>query len=180
MRNLVTLILAGCLLTLTGAACGGGDSYGSSSAAPTPTSAAAGVSNTGAPGAAVVQIASTSKGKVLADTRGMTLYTFDQDRAGSGSSACSGSCASSWPPAEAPGRTPLKPDGLAGDLGVMSRPDGAKQLTYSGRPLYRYAGDHSIGDATGDGTGGVWHAVFVQSAGTDSPAAADQGVYSAY
>jgi predicted lipoprotein with Yx(FWY)xxD motif len=181
MRNFVTLILAGCVLTLAGAACGGGDSYGSSASAPTPTSAVAGVSNAGATGAAVVQIASTSKGNVLADTRGMTLYTFDEDHAGSGLSACTGSCASNWPPADAPDGTPAKPGGLAADLGVISRPDdGAKQLTYGGRPLYRFAGDHSIGDTTGDGSGGLWHAVFVQSAGTASPVTADQGVYSGY
>jgi predicted lipoprotein with Yx(FWY)xxD motif len=38
----------------------------------------------------------TTKGKVLADGKGMTLYTFDKDDGGK--SACNGPCATNWPP----------------------------------------------------------------------------------
>ncbi|EHL23491.1 hypothetical protein KYG_07635, partial [Acidovorax sp. NO-1] len=35
----------------------------------------------------------------LVDAKGMTLYTFDKDVAGSGKSTCNGGCAALWPPA---------------------------------------------------------------------------------
>ena len=35
---------------------------------------------------------------VLVAPGGMTLYTFDKDTANSGKSACSGPCATLWPP----------------------------------------------------------------------------------
>ena len=38
------------------------------------------------------------RGDVLADSKGMTLYTFDKDPVGSGRSACNGRCAANWPP----------------------------------------------------------------------------------
>ncbi|MGP1691912.1 MAG: COG4315 family predicted lipoprotein, partial [Giesbergeria sp.] len=37
-------------------------------------------------------------GGMLVNTAGMTLYTFDNDTAGSGRSACNGPCAGLWPP----------------------------------------------------------------------------------
>ena len=37
----------------------------------------------------------------LVDAKGMTLYTFDKDVAGSGKSTCNGGCAALWPPAMA-------------------------------------------------------------------------------
>ena len=55
--------------------------------------------------------------------------------------------------------------GVSGKLGVVTRPDGTRQVTLDGRPLYRFAEDGSSGKATGDGAsdsfGGMkftWHA----------------------
>jgi hypothetical protein len=45
---------------------------------------------------APVKTGDSAKGKVLTDTSGMTLYTFDKDAAGK--SACNGPCATNWPP----------------------------------------------------------------------------------
>ena len=71
-----------------------------------------------------------------------------------------------------------KPDGLPSGLDVIARDDGAKQVTYNGRPLYHYAGDKAAGDVAGDGMGGVWH-VASQTAGAPSAtSAADGGGYS--
>ena len=39
-----------------------------------------------------------TKDGMLVDHNGMTLYTFDSDKAGSGKSACNGPCAGLWPP----------------------------------------------------------------------------------
>ncbi len=42
------------------------------------------------------QMADTKLGKVLADSKGMTLYIFDKDVPGK--SNCKGKCATAWPP----------------------------------------------------------------------------------
>lgn len=88
---------------------------------------------------------------LLTDASGRTLYTFDKD--GGGKSACNGGCASVWPPLVA------RPADLKGDLSVINRDDGSRQLSYKGKPLYLYSGDSKPGDTHGDGQGGVWHAL---------------------
>jgi predicted lipoprotein with Yx(FWY)xxD motif len=91
-------------------------------------------------------------GGTLTGTGGMTLYTFDNDPAGSGKSACNGPCAQNWPPLAA-----TDADRGHGDYSVVTRDDGSKQWAYKGKPLYFWAKDAKPGDATGDGVKGVWH-----------------------
>jgi predicted lipoprotein with Yx(FWY)xxD motif len=89
---------------------------------------------------------------LLTARNGMTLYTFDKDVTGSGSSACSWQCIRVWPPAlvgEEPGP----------GFGAITREGGARQLTYEGKPLYHYIGDHRPGDANGDRIDLEWHVV---------------------
>ena len=92
----------------------------------------------------------TKAGDVLADAKGMTLYTYDKDK--SGESACTGKCAEAWPPAVA--KAGDKP---SGDFTTIKRPDGTMQWARDGKPLYTFQGDKKAGDATGDGKGDVWH-----------------------
>lgn len=94
----------------------------------------------------------SSAGNVLANAKGMTLYTFDKDA--KNTSNCSGGCASSWPPAKAK-------DGAEthGSFATIKRGDGSFQYTINGKPLYTWAGDKKPGDITGNGVGGVWHIV---------------------
>jgi len=40
----------------------------------------------------------TMKNGILVDAKGMTVYTFDRDKAYSGKSACIGQCEIDWPP----------------------------------------------------------------------------------
>ena len=89
---------------------------------------------------------------VLADAKGMTLYTFDKDT--KGVSACSGKCAMNWPPLAA--EADAKP---TGDWTIVTRDDGTKQWAYKGMPLYTFAKDTKAGDTTGDGVGKVWHVI---------------------
>ncbi|WP_022980022.1 hypothetical protein [Ideonella sp. B508-1] len=89
---------------------------------------------------------------VLVDAGHMTLYTFDQDSAGSGKSSCNGPCAANWPPLLAPAGAAAQ-----GDWTLVMREDGTAQWAYMGRPLYRWAKDQKPGDRTGDGVKGVWH-----------------------
>ena len=78
-----------------------------------------------------VKVEKTALGPVLADSKGMTLYTFDKD-ATPGKSACNGPCAQNWPPlAVAPMPSPWA------DWTVVTRDDGSKQWAYKGKPLYR-------------------------------------------
>lgn len=95
-------------------------------------------------------VSETSVGNALVDASGMTLYTYDMDSRGK--SACTGLCASVWPPARA-GADARPRDGFT----VITRPDGTRQWAYHGAPLYAYADDHRPGDAKGDGAEGVWH-----------------------
>jgi predicted lipoprotein with Yx(FWY)xxD motif len=88
---------------------------------------------------------------LVAGSNGMTVYTFTNDTAGSGTSACSGGCLTKWPALTvAAGATPTAGDGVAGKLGTITRADnGSLQVTYNGLPLYFYQGDKAPGDTTG-------------------------------
>ena len=92
---------------------------------------------------------------VLADARGMTVYTYDQDETGSGKSACVEACARSWLP------VPAGSGALAEPWSAVTRDDGSKQLAFHGKPLYTFVNDKKEGDRNGDGIGGAWHLVTV-------------------
>ena len=92
-------------------------------------------------------------GGALVAANGMTLYSFDADKAGSGKSVCNGPCAGLWPPLLAAA------DQLSGEYSVVTRDDGARQLAYKGKPLYFYKADQKAGDRTGDNVNGVWHII---------------------
>ena len=92
-----------------------------------------------------------SNGKmVLADAKGMTLYTFAKDT--KGASNCNDGCAKNWPPLAA--AADAKP---MGEWTVITRADGSRQWAYKGMPLYLWVKDSKPGDATGDGVG-AWAA----------------------
>jgi predicted lipoprotein with Yx(FWY)xxD motif len=92
----------------------------------------------------------TAIGPVLADRRGLTLYTFDHDKRGV--SACYGKCATAWPPFRAgPGARP------GGPWRIVVRRGGERQWAYKGRLLYTWFKDHAPGQTSGDGLHGVWH-----------------------
>jgi len=93
-------------------------------------------------------------GGMLVNTSGMTLYTFDNDTAGSGKSACNGPCAGLWPPVMA--EADAKPEG---DMTIVVRDDGTKQWAYKGKPVYLYKSDMKVGDMTGDNFKNVWHVI---------------------
>ena len=93
-------------------------------------------------------------GGVLVAANGMTLYTFDNDKAGVGKSVCNGPCTALWPPLLA-----TAADQLSGDYSVVTRDDGTRQLAYKGKPLYFYKADQKAGDRSGDNFKDVWHIV---------------------
>jgi predicted lipoprotein with Yx(FWY)xxD motif len=108
-------------------------------------------------------MATTIGGKqVLTNAAGFTLYWFAPDT--STTSKCTGSCATYWPPVTAPATAG---SGVTGTIGEITRPDGTKQATYDGHPLYTYAGDSAPGQNKGNGlnvSGGLWYDVPVSGA----------------
>jgi predicted lipoprotein with Yx(FWY)xxD motif len=88
---------------------------------------------------------------MLTDAKGMTLYTWDNDKEANKSS-CTGMCLMNWPAVKAEAA-----DRDMGDYKVIARDDGSKQWAYKGKPLYYFRMDAKAGDTTGDGRGMVWH-----------------------
>jgi predicted lipoprotein with Yx(FWY)xxD motif len=111
---------------------------------------------------------------LLVDSSGAALYSSDQEK--SGKVMCTGSCTQIWLPLAAPSSgQPTAGDGVSGKLGTVKRPDGKRQVTLDGRPLYRFAQDSQSGKATGDNAsdsfGGqkfTWHAEGDSSGGGNS------------
>lgn len=112
------------------------------------------------PQAARVSAAQSSLGKIIVDGQGRTLYLFEKDNRGR--SACSGTCAMYWPPVITHGK-PIAGRGLKSSLlGTIRRANGARQVTFAGHPLYRYALDTKAGQTNGEGLqdfGAGWDAL---------------------
>lgn len=104
-----------------------------------------------APVLCAAQAPAAAKDGLLANSSGMTLYTFDKDTAGK--SACNGKCAENWPPALASdGAKPM------GAWTLVARDDGLKQWALNGKPVYAFVKDAKAGDKAGDGfMNGAWH-----------------------
>jgi predicted lipoprotein with Yx(FWY)xxD motif len=120
-----------------------------------------GVASGGAAGSSVKATVAVSKtstlGSILVSSSGKTLYRFLADHGKT--SACSGSCATYWPPLTvAKTAKPVAGAGItASKLGTMKRSDGTIQVTYNGYPLYLYAGDAKAGQVAGQGVDKKWY-----------------------
>ncbi|MER5731544.1 SCO0930 family lipoprotein [Streptomyces sp. NPDC002138] len=138
---------------------GSGSGYGADSAAdPAAGSGALAAGGKGAPAGQLAVRAVQAVGNVVTDSAGATLYRFDKDTAQPPKSACDGACATTWPAVPADDATASA--GMSADLlGAVVRPDGTRQLTLAGWPVYRYAKDAQPGEAKGEGVGGTWHAL---------------------
>ena len=104
-----------------------------------------------------VTLQEVKEGFALADTKGMTLYVYDQDLAQPGKTTCTyyRHCQNRWPPLLAPADAKAE-----GDWTIVARPEGGAQWAYKGRPLYTYLDDLTPGSLSGDNAGaGRWHAV---------------------
>ena len=147
------------LVALTVAACGGG---GAATAATPKTPSGA---------SATVGVANSRLGSILVNSTGRTLYLFKADSGTS--SACSGACATAWPPLLATGK-PTAGTGLtASKLGTISRSGGNRQVTYNGHPLYLFIKDQKPGQTTGQGStafGAAWFALTPSGNQASAPA----------
>ena len=153
---------SGVALLATG--CGGSGGYGATNAAPT----------TRAPAAAkaaptTVDVANSKLGPILADSHGHSLYLFEADTT-STSTCTSAGCVAEWPPLIAAGAPEAGTGVTAGKLATTTRADGHEQVTYSGHPLYHFAGDSQPGSTAGQGlndNGGKWYVVHTDGTAVD-------------
>jgi predicted lipoprotein with Yx(FWY)xxD motif len=100
-------------------------------------------------GGAKVAIAKSRLGRILVDSKGITLYDFVKDKGTT--SACYGACAALWPPLITKGKPIAGPGVRASLLGTTKRKDGKLEVTYAGRPLYYFVTDKKPGQTTGQG-----------------------------
>ena len=98
----------------------------------------------------------TKLGYVLALANGHVVFTFSGDKKG-GKPTCLGSCAAQWPPVTG-NPQPSSATTLPGTLGTVTDANGAKQVTYDGKPLYTLKGEKPLSVA---GNGGMWHVVIL-------------------
>ena len=101
-------------------------------------------------GATISQRNIQGVGTVLVSQNGMTLYTPEQEA--DGHILCTAACTHFWQPVllSKGANSPTKGPGVSGKLGVVERPDGTKQVTFDGKPLYTFVEDGSPGDTKGN------------------------------
>jgi predicted lipoprotein with Yx(FWY)xxD motif len=99
--------------------------------------------------AGIVSVANVDGNQVLADSHGRTLYSAAAEEGGK--ILCIDACTSFWKPVVAsPGDAHRAAEALGADLSLLKRPDGEKQLTFDGLPLYTFA-EEDAGQLEGDG-----------------------------
>ena len=118
------------------AACGGDDSGGDATAA-----------NAGA-SSGLVSVKNVDGMDVLADIGGRTLYSADVEKM---QIRCTAACTSFWDPVKASASEARSAaSDLDLDLATVKRPDGERQLTFKGLPLYTFT-QEGPGQLKGDG-----------------------------
>ena len=112
---------------------------------------------------ATLSLRQTGLGEILVSAKGRTLYLFMKDV--KGKSACSGVCATYWPPLTKTGGVTVGSGVKRALVGTTKRADGRLQVTYNKHPLYTFALDKSAGQTKGQGSrnfGAKWYAVSAQ------------------
>jgi predicted lipoprotein with Yx(FWY)xxD motif len=111
-------------------------------------------------GGTTVKVEKTSIGKVIANSKGHTLYMFRKDKGTT--TKCYGACAATWPPLLTNGKPVAGPGVKASLLGTTKRKDGKLQVTYKKFPLYTFVEDTKARQTKGEGSkafGAGWYAL---------------------
>jgi len=120
-------------------------------------------------GRAMLTLEQTPEGVVLGDVTGFglthTLYMLTTDPYRK--STCVGACTAIWPPLLSRGKPMVGPGIDRHLVGTIRRPDGTRQVTYEGHPLYFFEGDLSPTTVPGNAgedlvdpfAHGVWYEV---------------------
>jgi predicted lipoprotein with Yx(FWY)xxD motif len=165
MSKRILIAVGAAALALVTACSSSGKGSGSGSTSPASRPPA---SSSAAPPAAAGSTISQQDG-VLTGADGRTLYANTVDTVDK--ITCVDACAAQWPPV--PGPATAAGTGLdASKLGIAVRPDGTKQATYDGHPLYVFNDDKAAGDKKGEGiddAGGTWHVATVTGPPSSAP-----------
>jgi len=172
MNRALLLVAASAGVAFVTAACGGAGGYGRY-----------GTSNPGgatpaASGMATVAVSNSSRGQILVDSSGRTLYLFEADR--TAASSCYDACIGVWPAVVTTGQ-PVAGAGVnASLLSTTKRKDGALEVVYNGHPLYYFSGDKKAGDLTGEGLssfGAAWYVLSPGGSKIDTDSSPSAGGY---
>jgi predicted lipoprotein with Yx(FWY)xxD motif len=165
------------MLALMAVGCGGGtrsaSSATSTSASPETNRVGAAASTTApvAGNGVVVTTKDVKLGTVLgAGPRQRTVYLFEADHGST--SACSGACARIWPPVITKDAPRVGGEAIPADLGVITRANGTKQVTYFHHPLYYYSKDKNSRDVYGHAIksfGSTWYPLRTIGVKFDKP-----------
>jgi predicted lipoprotein with Yx(FWY)xxD motif len=125
-------------------------------------SAQGGLTPASASRTAKVGLQHTSLGKILVDASGFTLYRFSKDSRNTDTCVKISECLGNWPVLSTSGK-PIAGAGVkASLLSTIKLSNGARQVTYAGHPLYRYAAASERAETVYVGAkqfGGTWYAV---------------------
>src|SRR5271155_1866210 len=109
-------------------------------------------------GGSAVSVKHTSLGNTLVDANGRTLYLFQADKPNVSTLSHAGFAV--WPAFTAPRKPQAKGGVNAAHIGTIAGPNGSRQVTYYGHPLYYYVGDKKPGTTNGQGLkefGALWY-----------------------
>jgi predicted lipoprotein with Yx(FWY)xxD motif len=154
VNRIPTFCAIGAIAVAAGVLAGWGG--GAATGAATPSSAATAAQSTtnSAPSLTIATYKTPEDGTLISGTSNRTLYVLTADEKSTSAhdklSTCYGGCAAVWPPVLASGMPAVAGKANASLLGLTTRRDGSKQVTYNGRPLYYYAADAEAGQATGN------------------------------
>ena len=171
LKRILLLVAVSLGVALVTAACGGTGTYGSY-----PPSAGAGTPAT--TGAATISVAASSRGQILVDGSGRTVYLFEADKGAT--SSCYDACIGVWPAVVTMGAPVAGSGANASLLGTTKRSDGTLEVVYNGHPLYFFSGDKKSGDVTGQALssfGAAWYVVSPGGAKIDTDSSRSSGGY---
>ena len=97
-------------------------------------------------------------GTVLTSGAGLTVYRFDKDTPSPSASNCDADCVKKFPPVLTTSDDVQVQGVDKSVLGTVVRPDGSKQVTAKGWPLYTSVEDKAPGDAKSQGFKDTWFA----------------------
>jgi predicted lipoprotein with Yx(FWY)xxD motif len=96
---------------------------------------------------------------VVVNGKGRTIYRFDNDSNNPPRTRCTGECLQKWEPVLAPNGVQVEAGIDEGLVGSITRPDGTRQLTLKGWPLYYFHKDLKLGQTAGHGVNDAWFAI---------------------
>ena len=134
------------------AGCGGSSGSGTTTEASAGSKTAAATKS--APSVTIGTYKTPEDGTLITGTNKRTLYVFKPDEKSTSAheklSTCKGACAAVWPPVLASSTPAVAGEANPSLIGLTTRTDGKKQVTYNGLPLYYYTADKKAGQATGN------------------------------